>query len=54
MIYWQSVAEFAHMGGYGGYVWGAFGLGALLMMAEIWQLRARRRGLREPDDETPA
>jgi heme exporter protein D len=31
------------MGGYALYVWGSFGISALAVIAEIWQLRARRR-----------
>lgn len=35
--------EFFAMGGYGLYVWGSFGVTALLMIAEPLILRARRR-----------
>ena len=34
------------MGGYGLYVWGSFGMCALVLAAESWGLRARRRNLR--------
>ena len=34
MIYWNSFADFLHMGGYGLYVWGSFGLTALIMAVE--------------------
>lgn len=34
MIYWNSFADFIHMGGYGFYVWGSFGLTALIMAIE--------------------
>ena len=37
------------MGGYGLYVWGSFGLTALLMLVEVVSLRARRRSLRHTD-----
>jgi heme exporter protein D len=40
---WHSISEFLDMGGYALYVWGSFGLSALAVIAEIWQLRARRR-----------
>lgn len=38
---WNSPAEFLHMGGYGLYVWGAYGLAAVLALLE--PLLARRR-----------
>ena len=34
MIYWKSFADFIHMGGYGLYVWGSFGLTAAIMVIE--------------------
>jgi heme exporter protein D len=40
---WLSVEAFFHMGGYAFYVWGSFGITALVVVAEIWQLRAKRR-----------
>ena len=43
---WSSVSEFVAMGGYGLYVWGAFGVTALVMGAEMLALRARRKALR--------
>ena len=43
---WHSVGEFLHMGGYGVYVWGSFGMCALVLAAEVVGLRARRRHLR--------
>ena len=39
---WNSVADFAAMGGYGLYVWGSYG-GALLLMTLEPFLAARRR-----------
>ena len=42
---WNSWAEFGAMGGYGLYVWGSFGVTALVMLAETWQVLARRRAL---------
>ena len=40
---WGSVNEFLAMGGYALYVWGSYGMTALLVVAEIVALRARRR-----------
>ena len=34
MIYWNSFSDFLAMGGYGLYVWGSFGLTALIMIVE--------------------
>jgi len=42
---WHSWAEFWAMGGYGLYVWGSFGITALVVIGEIWQVRASRRAL---------
>ena len=43
---WNSAAEFFAMGGYAGYVWGSYGVAALLLAAELWLLARRRRTLR--------
>jgi len=40
---WHSVGEFLDMGGYALYVWGSFGITAAVVVAEIWQVRAKRR-----------
>ncbi len=40
---WLSVEDFFHMGGYAFYVWGSFGATALVVVAEIWQVRVKRR-----------
>ncbi len=34
MIHWNSFADFIAMGGYAGYVWGSFGVTALIMAIE--------------------
>ena len=34
MIHWNSLSEFLAMGGYGLYVWGSFGVTALIMAVE--------------------
>ncbi len=41
----NSVNEFFSMGGYALYVWGSFGVTALLMLAEPILLRSRYRGV---------
>ena len=38
---WKSLADFLHMGGYGLYVWGSFGVCAAALVVE--QLLLRRR-----------
>jgi heme exporter protein D len=44
---WGSPAEFFAMGGYGLYVWGSYGLAALLMALEpLLAARRRRKALR--------
>ncbi len=40
---WTSLAEFADMGGYGLYVWGAYGMTAVVVGWELLSLRHRRR-----------
>jgi heme exporter protein D len=40
---WSSASEFFAMGGYGLYVWGAYGITALVMAAEPWLAGRRRR-----------
>ncbi len=49
----DNVGAFLAMGGYGGYVWGSFGLTAAVIVGELLGLRARRRALRRfaDDDE---
>ncbi|MCB1789602.1 MAG: heme exporter protein CcmD [Gammaproteobacteria bacterium] len=41
------MAEFFHMGGYGLYVWGSFGITALCMIAEPLLLRGRSQSIRK-------
>ena len=41
----SSVSEFFDMGGYALYVWGSFGMTALLMAIEPFVVRGRRRSL---------
>lgn len=42
---WNSAADFFAMGGYGFYVWGSFGLCALVMAVEPLLVRARHRSV---------
>lgn len=42
---WNSWSDFVAMGGYGLYVWGSFGVTALVLAAEIGSVAARRRAL---------
>ena len=42
---WHSIEEFFNMGGYAFYVGGSFGITALVVVAEIWQVRAKRRDI---------
>ena len=34
-VYWQSFGEFLAMGGYAPFVWGAYGVTAVLVVAEF-------------------
>lgn len=45
---WSSAADFFAMGGYGLYVWGSFGITALVMGGEVLALRSRRWALLAP------
>ena len=42
---WSSASDFLSMGGYGLYVWGSFGVTALVMLLELWSLSMRRKSL---------
>jgi len=42
----RGLADFFNMGGYALYVWGSFGVTALLMAAEPILVRSRRRAAR--------
>ena len=44
---WNSASEFWAMGGYGLYVWGSFGVTALVMGLEVVQARHRHKHIRE-------
>ena len=48
---WGSFAAFVAMGGYGAYVWGAYGVTVVLIAIEFALLIARHRAaLRAPPD----
>lgn len=40
---WHSWSEFFHMGGYAPYVWGSFGVTAILIVGEALLLGAHRK-----------
>jgi heme exporter protein D len=40
---WQSFDQFLHMGGYGLYVWGSYGVALALMSGEALLARQRHR-----------
>jgi heme exporter protein D len=44
-MHWNSVSEFFAMGGYGLYVWGSFGLTAVVVAGEVLLLRSRRKAI---------
>lgn len=48
---WTSIDQFLHMGGYGLYVWGSYGLTLVVMLAEAVlvkrRLQAARNALRD-------
>ena len=42
---WSGASDFFAMGGYGFYVWGSFGMTALVVLGELIALRMRRQAL---------
>ena len=52
--YWKNLDDFLAMGGYGAYVWGAFGMAALCLVVELWTLRQRRKALTSLTSENDA
>ena len=43
-MFWNSFSDFIAMGGYAGYVWGSFGVTALILIVEpILALRRQRQ-----------
>jgi heme exporter protein D len=45
------MSEFLSMGGYGFYVWGAYGVALFAVIAEVLALRVRRYAAKEAHDE---
>jgi heme exporter protein D len=45
------MSEFFRMGGYGFYVWGSYGMLALCIAVELWQLKRRRAEARQRAQE---
>lgn len=41
-IWWDNWSDFWTMGKHGVYVWGSYGMAALLAVIEIWQARQAR------------
>lgn len=44
---WGSIDNFLAMGGYAFYVWGSYGVTALVIAAEMWLLGSRARKAHE-------
>ena len=42
---WASWSDFVAMGGYGLYVWGSFGVTALVLLIEVGSLSVRRKAV---------
>ena len=54
-LYWKSFGDFLHMGGYGLYVWGSYGVTLAVMLVEPWMAaQRRRRALLNASDEVNA
>ena len=51
---WASWSDFLAMGGYGLYVWGSFGMCAVVLVLEVVLLKLRRRALRDDADGASA
>jgi heme exporter protein D len=45
-MHWHDANEFLSMGGRGGFVWGAYGVMAVLLLAEALLVRRRHRAAR--------
>ena len=50
----NAVNDFLSMGGYGFYVWGAYGVAALAIVVEVWSVRARVRAALKLAAATPS
>jgi heme exporter protein D len=50
-MHWHSFDEFIHMGGYGLYVWGSYGVTLALMLVEpVLAAQRKKRALMAPLD----
>jgi heme exporter protein D len=50
-MHWNSFDEFIHMGGYGLYVWGSYGVTLALMLIEpVLAAQRKKRALMAPMD----
>ncbi|MFN9748528.1 MAG: heme exporter protein CcmD [Burkholderiales bacterium] len=47
---WPSWSDFWAMGGYALYVWGSFGVTALVIIIELWLLRRSQQPLKNPQN----
>ena len=45
-MHWQDANDFFSMGGRGGFVWGAYGVTAVLLLAEALLVHRRHRAAR--------
>jgi heme exporter protein D len=43
---WSSASEFFAMGGYGFYVWGSYGIAALILILNLYIPQQRRKTVR--------
>ncbi len=46
-MYFESVHDLLFMNGHGVYVWGAYGIGFVVLVALVWQPLARHAQLRQ-------
>ena len=49
---WGSAGEFFAMGGYGLYVWGSYGMAALVLVFNVLAARRREKSVRRELEET--
>ena len=48
MMFWTSLSDFLAMGGHGLYVWGSYGVTAVVLAVELWAMgQHRQRALTE-------
>jgi heme exporter protein D len=45
-VNWRNFDDFVHMGGYGLYVWGSYGVCLLALALEVWLAHRRERRAR--------